>query len=366
MFASTDFAPFVPGASPPPATLHVEAKNDVVAESTKDSACPKCGFAPTSCVPEPLSDIMCDKCGHKYMVPGRLADFIITGRLGAGEMGQVYKARDETLGRDVAIKVVRSAQTAQTQRDDERLREEARAAARLSHPHVAQVYLLGFANGHPYLVMELVRGEDMEARIEREGAFKEREVLRIAEEITDGLHALHQENLTHGDIKPANIIMSPGGSTKLVDFGLAGLSRHEGQSILGTPRYIAPESLRGAPDSRQTDLYSLGATLYHLLAGKPPFDGSTPSEVARARLERPADPIERHVPSLSESTRRIIMRMLEADPARRYPDCEAALKDIREARKRLNLVTIDMPKDVQAYIREARKRLGLPPSAGAS
>lgn len=324
--------------SAPAPAAHPEAKTGIVAELLERAACPKCGHNLSMDGKAPLTDTICASCGTPFMVPGRLDAFVLLERIGAGEMGDIYRARDEALGRDVAIKTV-IADRQEEARLHERLHQEARAAARLSHPNVAQIYALGFSNGHPYLVMELVRGEDMDVRLRREGRIDELVVLRIAEEVTDGLKALHREGLTHGDIKPANIVMDSEGSSKLIDFGLSGMSRRDGtKAILGTPQYIAPESLRGAPDSAQTDLYSLGATLYHLLSGKPPFDGPTPADIARLRLLQPADPIARHAPTLSQATQRIVMRMLEGDPSRRYRDCGEALKDIRKALKSLEPV----------------------------
>ena len=301
----------------------------IVARPVPDGVCPKCGAAQHYGVSVPLSRTSCTACGSVILVPGHLDGFLVIERIGEGAMGEIYRARDEALKRDVAIKVVHRAHDADEQQA-ERLRQEARAAASISHPHVAQVHALGFSNNHPYLVMELVRGVDMDARLRREGTIDERLALRVAVEIADGLCVLHRRGLTHGDIKPANIVLDEDGRAKLVDFGLSGMARRDGSgAIHGTPHYIAPELLRGAADSSQTDLYSLGATLYHLLAGKPPFAGRTPAEVVRARLEGPAEPIGRHNPRLSAGTQRLVMRLLAADPAQRYPDSAAVLADLQ-------------------------------------
>lgn len=315
----------------------------IVAVGLPEALCPKCGKRIPMGAAVPLSDATCPGCGATFMAPGRLDSFVLLERIGAGEMGEIYRARDEALYREVAIKVVH-ADRADEGSLHERLSQEARAAARLSHPRVAQVHALGFSNGHPYLVMELVHGEDMDVKVKREGRIEERVVLRVADEVSQGLQALHREGLTHGDIKPGNIIVDGEGSSKLVDFGLSGMSRRDGnRAILGTPQYIAPESLRGAPDSSQTDLYSLGATLYHLLAGAPPFDGPNPVEVAKARLLKPADPAPLRARQLSAGTQRMVMRLLEADPARRYRDCTELLKDIHEIRKHLDAPVVPPP-----------------------
>jgi tRNA A-37 threonylcarbamoyl transferase component Bud32 len=307
----------------------------IVAQPVPDGACPKCGTSIHFGTDVPLSTTSCQACGAIILVPGQLDGFRLIERIGEGAMGEIFRARDEALKRDVAIKVVHSAHAA-----DEvhaaRLRQEAQAAASISHPRVAQVHALGFCNDHPYLVMELVRGEDMDARLRREGAIDERTALRVASEVIEGLGVLHKRGLTHGDIKPANIVLDEEGAAKLVDFGLSGMARRDGAgAIHGTPHYIAPELLRGAADSSQTDLYSLGATLYHLLSGKPPFAGKTPSEVVRARLNGPAEPLSRQAPHLSSLTQRLVMRLLASDPAQRYPDCAAVAADIRAARQLL-------------------------------
>lgn len=322
--------------SPPPAVVRLDRSAGITVEKVLHGKCPQCGARSHFEQLPPLSETTCTVCGTRFLVPGRLDGFLLMERIGQGEMGEIYRARDETLHRDVAIKIVRAARAAEDSLR-ERLSQEARAAARISHPCVAQVYALGFSNRHPYLVMELVQGEDMDARLQREKRIDERTVLCLARDMAEGLMALHRENLTHGDIKPANIVLDRDGKAKLVDFGLSGMARRDASGgILGTPRYMAPESLRGAPDSNHTDLYSLGATLYHLLAGQPPFDGATPTEAARVRLVNHAPPIGRHAPLLSPNTQDIVMRMLARNSARRYPDSAAVLSDIRDALHKLD------------------------------
>lgn len=346
-------APIPAPAAPP---VSVGTGTGILAESLAEGTCPKCGKVVELGGAMPLSDTTCPGCGAKFMVPGKLAGFTLLDRIGAGEMGEIYRARDESLDREVAIKVV-LADRAEESTLHERLSREARAAARLSHPHVAQVHALGFSNGHPYLVMELVRGEDMDVMLRKNGPVEERMAMRTAAEVTEGLVALHREGLTHGDIKPGNIILDREGSAKLVDFGLSGMSRRDGsRAIVGTPQYIAPEILRGSPDTPQTDIYSLGATLYHLLAGKPPFEGPTPQEVARARLLNPAEPISKHRPLLAPGTQRIVMKMIEADPARRYKDGKSLLADIRDVRKLLDSPVSSVPR---------KTAQGLSPGMGA-
>jgi tRNA A-37 threonylcarbamoyl transferase component Bud32 len=285
----------------------------------------------------PLETRPCPGCGRSCLVPGRLGDFLLHARLGEGAMGSIYQATDEHLHREAAIKVVRTRSTDDAEQR-ERLQAEARAAAQLNHPRLAQVYSFGFAAGRPYLVMELVRGENLESRLHGAKRLDERDTLAMALDVADGLRALHRQGLTHGDIKPANIVSDRDGHIKLVDFGLAGMDRRDGSgAIMGTPFYLAPELLRGEPDTPRSDLYMLGATLYHLLAGTPPFEAATPEQVARLRLERPAEPIGSRVRHLSWRTERLVMRLLEADPERRYPDADAVAAELRAALDSLTL-----------------------------
>lgn len=269
------------------------------------------------------------------MMPARLGDFILYDRLGEGEMGTVYRATDISLQRDVAIKLVRI-------RDDtdpqslERLRQEAQAAGKINHPRVAQVYALNFSNGHPYLVMELVPGEDLGQFLARNGAMNERQVLKVAIETAEGLSALNRENLVHGDIKPSNIVLDRDGRAKLVDFGLSGMSRFDSEGrLIGTPDYIAPELLKKGKDSHYSDLYSLGATLYHLRAGHPPFEGATPADVVRASLAKQPVLLASIAPGTSHGTSRLIMNLMEGNPLRRPENSNAV---ITEAHKLLALL----------------------------
>lgn len=308
----------------------------IVVKRVQEGVCPNCGERITFGSAIPLSKSTCTACGTVFLTPGQVDVFVLVERIGAGEMGEIYRARDEALNRDVAIKVVRAAR-ADDKNLRERLRKEAQAAARLTHPHVAQVFALGFSNGYPYLVMELVGGEDLNTKLQRDKRIDERTALQVANDIANGLQALHNEGLTHGDIKPGNIVLDLNGKAKLVDFGLSGMTRMDSTgAIAGTPHYIAPELLRGATDNCRTDIYSLGATLYHLLTGKPPFDGPSAIAIARARLVKPADQIGRHAPELSNRTKHIVMRMLSREPAQRYPDCAAVIAEIREALNELN------------------------------
>jgi hypothetical protein len=327
-------------------------------ECVAETVCPHCKAAVPLADAKPLTCLPCPACGGEVLVPGRVGGFLLLQRIGEGEMGAIYRATDESLHRDVAIKVVRGCH-ADDPASIERLRQEACAAGRLNHPRVAQVHALGFSNGHPYLVMELVTGEDFAQKLHREGHIDERTALRMALDVADGLSALAREGLAHGDIKPGNIVLDRDGNAKLVDFGLSGMTRRFGGVLVGTPHYIAPELLRGGTDSNRSDIYSLGATLYHLLAGRTPFEGETPADVVNARLYQQPTPIGTYARHVSLPTRQLVMRMLQPNPDKRHADSEALAADIREALAQLDL---PLPTDADAPGSPRRRyaRFGLP------
>ena len=301
-----------------------------------ETTCPHCRATVSLSQAAPLSTFPCPACGGSVFATGKLGGFLLTGHIGDGQMGTVYRATDESLGREVAIKFVRNSH-AEDPESRERLRKEARAAGQLNHPRVAQVYALNFSNGHPYLVMELVSGRDFSQKLESEGRLDERTVLKMALDVADGLSALNREGLIHGDIKPGNIVLDREGHAKLVDFGLSGMKRQDSKGhLVGTPNYIAPELLRGAADTHRSDLYSLGATLYHLLVGHPPIEGEKTIDVLKARLLGQPVPFHKCAGHLSPPTRALLMRMLESAPVKRPADSDAVAAELREALAKLD------------------------------
>ncbi len=293
-------------------------------------------------------------------MPGRVGGFRLHKHIGEGEMGAIYLATDESLNRDVAVKLVRGCH-ADNPESCERLRREACAAGKLNHPRVAQVHALNFSNGHPYLVMELVTGQDFSQKLEREGRIEERVALRMALDVADGLSALHREGLVHGDIKPGNIVLDRDGNAKLVDFGLSGMTRLDSSgALVGTPNYIAPELLRGAADTHRSDLFSLGATLYHLLSGQAPIEGEKTIDVLKAKLFRRPAPLGRFARHVSQPTRNLVMRMLEPDPEKRQTDSDAVAAEIREALAQLDTPPPAAPVASSESARRLFPRLTLP------
>jgi serine/threonine protein kinase len=293
--------------------------------------CEKCGCQIDISGLEPFTEIECPDCGHEQSIPTRLGQFLLLKLIGTGGMGGVYLARDETLGRNVAVKVM-----LRSLGEDvdfvTNFKREAQSAAKLNHPNIAQIYSFGQEKGQPYIVMELVSGLHFDKLIEQHGALDQVDVLKVIIEIAEGLRAADEAGLVHGDIKPENILLDNKDNAKLVDFGLASSSRKapEQGGIWGTPYYIAPEKVRRKPADARSDIYSLGATLFHALSGHPPFDGETPVDVVRARLNAPAPKLKDVRPDIDERISDIVVRMLEAEPAQRYPTYASLLGDLRK------------------------------------
>ena len=261
----------------------------------------------------------------------------VTGLLGEGGMGVVYSAHDSQLGRPVAIKMIRAADQDPTAR--ERLQREARSAASVNHPSICQLYEIGEDGGELFLAMELLQGESLASRLQR-GPVPLGEAVATTLGILTGLEALQRQGLVHRDLKPSNIFLTPHG-IKLLDFGLAIAAEEEGRgtvtalrvtqpgTILGTPQYAAPEQLQGGQVDARTDLFAVGAILYEMLAGKPPFAGKSAVEVLHAILyEQP--PVLTGGPAVA-ALDRVVHRALAKRPQQRYQSVDAMAQDLRSA-----------------------------------
>jgi hypothetical protein len=218
----------------------------------------------------------------------------------------------------------------------ESFKREAQAVARLNHPSIVQIYSFGQEKGQPFIVMELVSGERFDKMVESQKALDQALVMRIGLDIAEGLKAADEAGLLHGDIKPENILLDDKMHAKLVDFGIASFA-NQGQSegIWGTPYYIAPEKVRRQKVDCRSDIYSLGATLFHALSGHPPFEGKTPVDVVKARLQHPARELHLVRPDIDPLIEKIIARMLEGDQNRRYPTYNSLISDMRKAIQKL-------------------------------
>jgi hypothetical protein len=253
---------------------------------------------------------------------GRLGGYRVLRRLGAGGMGVVFLAEDEQLQRRVALKAMRPG-LAGDPAARQRFLREARATAALQHDHVVRIYQVGEEGGVPFLAMELLEGEPLEARLQREGKLPYPELLRVGREVAAGLAAAHERGLIHRDVKPANVWLEAGGGrVKLLDFGLVRQLRAEGTltregTVLGTPGYLAPEQLRGRPVDARGDLFSLGCLLYRASTGEPPFRGDDVLVTLMAVTStHPPAPRVRN-PQLPAAFSALVMRLLAKDPRHR-------------------------------------------------
>ena len=247
-------------------------------------------------------------------------------RVGAGGMGEVWRAVDELLGRTVAVKVMLPS-VAGDPEFGRRFLAEATSMARVGHRSVAAVHDFGRGEGFAYLVMEFVDGESLAQRLGRVGRLDATETMRVLAEAADGLQAVHGQGIVHRDVKPANILLRRDGSVVLTDFGIARLDS-AGQltasgAILGTPSYLSPEQVLGQPATPLSDIYSLGLTAYECLAGEKPFVGDNPYAVALQRLQSAPRTIGITLPA---PVLLVVERALATDPARRWPSA-AALAD---------------------------------------
>ncbi len=261
----------------------------------------------------------------------------IISKLGKGGMGAVYLARRLSLNKLVAIKVL-PPKLASNKDYLTRFRREAEATAKLNHPNVVQAYDVGESNGYNYFVMEYVEGETIKDILERTGVTDEPRALEIAIQIVDALKHAWAHGIVHRDIKPANIMISKTGQAKLCDLGLAidvatdhAITRSG--VIMGTPYYLSPEQARSEPLDTRSDIYSFGATLFHMLTGVVPFEGDTPAVILTKHLtEAVPDPLARN-PVLSRGVCFIVTKMMAKDREARYQDPEELLRDLVELKE---------------------------------
>jgi serine/threonine-protein kinase len=246
----------------------------------------------------------------------------ITEQLGEGGMAVVYRARDLMLERSVAIKVLRKSFSADPD-FRERFRQEAKAAANLSHPNIVTVHDFGLDEKHLFIVMEYLPGTDLKTMLKRRGRFNEDEALPLLIHTCAGIGYAHRAGLVHCDVKPHNIIVTPDRRVKVTDFGIARAlaSIHPEEKLAyvwGSPQYFSPEQAEGGAPSPASDVYSLGVVMYELLTGQLPFQSEDPAELARMHRETmPNVPSDRHS-EISPMLQRIILKVLSKEPAARY------------------------------------------------
>ncbi len=243
-------------------------------------------------------------------------------RLGSGGMAEVFRARDLMLERYVAVKILRADYT-NSQSFQERFRQEARAAANLSHPNIVTVHDFGLDRGQLFIVMEHVPGSDLKTLLRQRGRFSIEEAIPLIVQACAGIGYAHRAGLVHCDVKPHNMLVTPDKRLKVTDFGIArALSTihpdEHSDVVWGSPQYFSPEQAAGEPPSPASDVYSLGIVLYETLTGSLPFNGSTPEELARMHLEKPPAPIREYLPEIPEPLEQIVEKVLSKEPSARY------------------------------------------------
>ncbi len=262
-----------------------------------------------------------------------LADrYEIVGRIGAGGMSNVYKAKDLKLNRYVAVKVLKP-EFSTDATFVKKFRVEAQSAAGLSHPNIVNVYDVGEENGIYYIVMELVQGITLKHYIERKGKLDIREVLNISVQIASGMGAAHANRIIHRDIKPQNVIMSRDGKVKVTDFGIAKAadSTTVTTNAAGSVHYISPEQARGGYSDEKSDIYSLGITMYEMVTGQVPYDGENNVAVALQHIQGNMTPPSRINPDIPRSVEQIILKCTQRKPDLRYNSAKELIMDLRRA-----------------------------------
>jgi serine/threonine protein kinase len=273
----------------------------------------------------------------------------ILGKLGEGAMGVVHRARDTALGRVVALKML----LADLGEDDEviqRFRREAEAIGQLEHANIVKIYDLGEAQGHLFMAMELLEGEDLRALIERPREVPLADRVRILAQIAEGLAFAHTKGIIHRDVKPANIMVAATGQVKLLDFGLARLAARETITkrgiILGTPDYMSPEQALGKLVEYRSDIFSAGAVFYEVLTSRKPFQGRTLQTVLYQILSEEPDPVLTLNPDVPGRLALVVHRMLRKDPDERFASLDEVAGELW---------------GIHASLRRSRSRSALPP-----
>jgi serine/threonine protein kinase len=271
------------------------------------------------------------------MIPEKLSHYRIVQQIGAGGMGVVYRAHDEHLDRDVALKVLPQSMVTD-ERTRQRFRKEALALAKLNHPNIGAIYEFGNDAGVDFLVMEFISGVTLDAKLSG-GALPEKDVLRFGMQLADGLDAAHSQRIVHRDLKPGNIRLTPDGWIKILDFGIAQFVASKGDSaetitltqhdsIMGTVAYMSPEQIRGQRADVRSDIYSTGVVLYEMATGKRPFADRSGPQLISAILETPPSPPTSQNHAISPALESIIVKALDKEPDRRYQSARELRVDL--------------------------------------
>lgn len=286
------------------------------------------------------SDIWHEKCGETATVPSSIPsgtiigdDFLILRKIGCGGMATIYLSHQISFDRPAALKIL-SERYAENRSFIMNFIREARAAAKLNYLHIIRAYAVGEDEGIFYFVMEHIDGENIKSLLRRKGYIPFDMALVIIRQIAEALdYAWKEQRLIHRDVKPENIMMTNSGCAKLLDLGLAKIAGEPDNlnedEVMGTPQYISPELLSGDPVDGRSDIYSLGATFYHMISGQFPFNGQDAFQIARKHLEEPLISPKLINPKIPDSVCRITAKMMGKNPDDRYQSAEELVEDIR-------------------------------------
>ncbi len=301
----------------------------------------KCGWCEnTMFIPgdlPPLATEPCSKCGHAVMMPMQLRQFELRSINGSGGNGNVYRAWDTTLERFVAVKLMKK-ELMQDTKAMEGFYREARACARLNHTNIIHIYTFDEWESQQYLVMELADRGSLDQRIDKLRLLTELDVLDFGIKIASALDMALKYNLLHRDIKPGNILYNADHEPKLVDFGLARSTEVEVESTdvtEGTPYYVAPEKIKREPETFLSDMYSLGATMYHAATGHVPFDAPTVEELVAAQVQTPLTPPNLVVPEITQPTSDALVKAMAKKPSDRFLSYDEFIMALEAARSLL-------------------------------
>lgn len=325
--------------SPTPDSTEI-LENSTPVESGSENvfeACPSCKTLMDMSDVMPFTEVTCPACQHKMRARQHFNHFTLIEQIGEGGMGAVFKALDNNLNRYVALKILKKEISA-NEEEQEKLAKEARLTASINHPHVVKVFHFGRDHGQFYLAMELVEKGSLDQLMAVQKRIGEAHVLQVGTQIAMGLGAALELDLIHRDIKPGNILFADAHTAKLVDFGLAIIMDEEASvrgEIWGTPYYIAPEKLDNQPEDFRSDIYSLGGTLFHALAGRPPYEAESASMVALKQLKSQQVSLQAFAPDVSSETAYVINRMMAKNPDERYQSYEELIGHLTYARDKL-------------------------------
>ncbi len=299
--------------------------------------CESCGSPMDISAVAPFSNVVCPICGHQSRVKTQFGPYTLTHRYAVGGMSMVFSAKDSTLNREVAVKIL-SEDYSQDQKRIDAFEEEARITASFSHPNVVSVLRTGYAFGRYYIAMELVPGGHFEHHIRERQRIPEADLLPIAMEVAQGLKAAKGAGLIHRDVKPGNILLDNEGHAKLVDFGLSLVTQGgtaKAEELWATPFYVPPETVEGEEEDFRSDMYALGSTLYHALAGTPPCNEDTMSTDLLLAAKQQIVPLKQVAPDITDETCAIVDQAMAYHPAERFASYDDMIHELRKSEKLL-------------------------------